>query len=448
MNNIPSKRGRFSSHITLGDTNNPINAEGRYVVIKSEQCDAIKKLSPFVIQKSVESISTLTDKTSRMKDGSLLILTKSKQVAVKFLALKTFAGLNVTVSEHSSLNYVKGIIFCNDIVHMDESEILNELKNQFVTSVYRLKKVINHEFVPTPGLILTFDLHKIPDEIKIGYLSVRVRLYIPNPLKCYNCFAFGHKKAKCQEKHPVCGICSTVGVHSPCGSPHCLNCKGNHTNFDKNCPVFQEEKNITKIQTIDRLSYGAAKRIYTAEYKNTSQTYADATKNSYSNHQSSYLEEINQLKLLIEETNRSANQRQSELLEKLELFAHETAKLKIKVEQQNKQISDQQQIIDELQKKRSTDSPVLDFPNQQDIQITDDLQNQILSETPVFDFRFAAQNDPEFTYSMRIKEIENTEDEPEENSEEWNNQLHKKRKNKQLIKKLKKSEILQLLERK
>lgn len=340
-----NKRSRFSESVPFGGTSNGF---GRFVIIKSDEIDSLKKLSPFVVQKSLESISTQIEKTSRMRDGSLLILVKSKAVAERFLAVSSFAGVKVSVTDQTSLNCIKGIIFCNELTLVDDSEILSELKPQFVTSVYRLKKKVNNELVPTSGLILTFDLHKIPDEIKIGFLSVKVRLYVPNPMRCYNCFSYGHTKTRCQEKGPVCSNCSAVGVHTPCGELLCINCEGNHSNFDKNCPIFLEEKCIIKIQTMNRIPYGAAKRIYENEHKNDVSSYADVAKNSFPNHQP-YLDEIGKLKSLIEEINRTSSERQIELLNKMEVLSRESLELKSTIQSQNKKIYTQQQVIIELQ---------------------------------------------------------------------------------------------------
>ena len=45
----------------------------------------------------------------------------------------------------------------------------------------------NGETINTNTYIMTFNTHKIPKEIKIGYQKINVKPYIPNPLRCYEC---------------------------------------------------------------------------------------------------------------------------------------------------------------------------------------------------------------------------------------------------------------------
>jgi len=51
----------------------------------------------------------------------------------KLLKLAKIADVDVTASEHKTLNFSKGVIYCNDLRHIDEDTILQELKQQKVT---------------------------------------------------------------------------------------------------------------------------------------------------------------------------------------------------------------------------------------------------------------------------------------------------------------------------
>ena len=48
------------------------------------------------------------------------------------------------------------------------------------------------EKVPTNTLFLTFNTPYLPKEITVGYLKVNVALFVPNPMRCFNCNKFGH----------------------------------------------------------------------------------------------------------------------------------------------------------------------------------------------------------------------------------------------------------------
>ena len=53
------------------------------------------------------------------------------------------------------------------------------------------------ETIDTNTYIMTFNTHKIPKEIKIGYQKINVEPYIPNPLRCYKCQRFGYHQDQC-----------------------------------------------------------------------------------------------------------------------------------------------------------------------------------------------------------------------------------------------------------
>ena len=58
--------------------------------------------------------------------------------------------------------------------------------------------------------VLTFNTTILPKKIKAAYISVNVEVYVPNPLRCYNCQFFGHHERRCTRKK-VCANCGEVG---------------------------------------------------------------------------------------------------------------------------------------------------------------------------------------------------------------------------------------------
>ncbi|GBO37797.1 hypothetical protein AVEN_16093-1 [Araneus ventricosus] len=83
---------------------------------------------------------------------------------------------------------------------------------------------------------LTFHSPKIPESVRVGYIKLTVRPYIPNPLKCFKCLRFGHLKASCRGTL-TCARCAEAGHDSSdCkASEKCVNCKGSHTSFSRLC---------------------------------------------------------------------------------------------------------------------------------------------------------------------------------------------------------------------
>ena len=74
--------------------------------------------------------------------------------------------------------------------YMSELEIRDELKDQGVVRVQRVTIKKNGKVVSTSTLFLTFNSPDFPKEIKVGYLRVKVELFVPNPLRCFNCNRF------------------------------------------------------------------------------------------------------------------------------------------------------------------------------------------------------------------------------------------------------------------
>jgi hypothetical protein len=69
---------------------------------------------------------------------------------------------------------------------------------------------------------LTFFVHYLPREIKVGCLQALFKPYIPNPMRCAKCMSLGHHGEACRSK-PACNPCghgkgSEIPVPPPCCS--------------------------------------------------------------------------------------------------------------------------------------------------------------------------------------------------------------------------------------
>ncbi|XP_036346981.1 uncharacterized protein LOC118756316, partial [Rhagoletis pomonella] len=224
---------------------------------------SLSKLSPFAIKKCIEAVSTEVDSISQLRDGNLLVLTRNPQVAEKFLKIKTFSNLClVNVKLHDTLNSVKGVIYAPCLKHVDEEEIINEMKDQHVTGVYKFSKIIKGERTITGQMVLTFDLYRLPETVDVAWYKVKVQPYIPSPMRCKRCQKLGHTIKRC-ERNPMCFICN-LPPHDPedCTRIQCANCEEEHPSSDKNCSKFKEAKEILKIQTLEKCSVGEARRKY------------------------------------------------------------------------------------------------------------------------------------------------------------------------------------------
>ena len=102
--------------------------------------------------------------------------------------------------------------------------------------------------IPTNTIVLTFDCPKPPTSLRVGYLTVPVRPYVPFSMRCFKCHKFGHCKDKCRRTNAVCGRCGKehADQHQCTAAAHCIKCKGDHPAFSKQCTKFLEEQAILR----------------------------------------------------------------------------------------------------------------------------------------------------------------------------------------------------------
>ena len=158
-----------------------------------------------------------------LRSGDLLIQCAKEAHEKNLLQMKTFCGLKCSVTPHSSLNTSKGIIRCPALNRVTSDDIKEGMVEQGVTDVRRITVRRDGETKLTNTYVLTFNSPTLPTVVKIGFMQVKVDVYIPNPLRCYSCQVFGHHENKCG-RHPVCCNC---GEPEHCGPSGVCN---NHPN--------------------------------------------------------------------------------------------------------------------------------------------------------------------------------------------------------------------------
>ena len=160
------------------------------------------------------------------------------------------------------MNSSKGVIKCRDLAGCDDAEIIKELEAYGVTHVLNMK--IKHDSVlrPTSTYVLTFDAPKPPKTIRVGYKNVAVELYIPNPMRCFNCQKYGHGSRSCKSKK-VCAKCAgTDHDDKDCQSDFkCARCQGPHPVYSKECPVWLQEKKIQHTKVSRDVTFAQAKKV-------------------------------------------------------------------------------------------------------------------------------------------------------------------------------------------
>ena len=189
----------------------PVDNFARFLVVKSDDTEKpITSLSPFVIEKQIESTIGTPKLVKKLKNQTLLVETARKTQTENLLKMKTFFNLPVTVSEHHTLNSSKGIIRNRDLKGESEENIKEYLKDQGVIAVKRFTIKKGNSTIQTNTLLLTFNRITVPKSLRIFYRFIPVDIYIPNPLRCFNCQKFNHHENNCPEDlGSVCENCGT-----------------------------------------------------------------------------------------------------------------------------------------------------------------------------------------------------------------------------------------------
>ena len=105
-------------------------------------------------------------------------------------------------------------------------------------------------------------------------------MFVPTPMRCFNCNKFGHTSQRCKvaEKCPDCGRDMHEGR---CKGPKLFsNCNGPHASSAKDCPVCQKEKEIERVRVEKRISFLEARQLVEAKMPTVisgGKTYAAAT---------------------------------------------------------------------------------------------------------------------------------------------------------------------------
>src|SRR5436190_17635702 len=246
----------------------------RFLVVKNVN-GSFEKENPFVLHKLLYGLVGTVKTVKKTREG-LFIETVSAAQAERLLATKKLGSHDIEVSGHRTMNSSRVVVFCRDLLNCSVEEICEETRAQGVIDVRRIKKRENGQLVDTPNHILTFNTPKLPDTIKVAFYSLKVRIYIPAPMRCFRCQRFGHTSARCTNP-PVCMCGKEPHEGTNCVEPlQCVNCKGNHSARSRNCPVFKQEAAIQEVKTKENISYFEARNKVVVRTPNPGVSYSAA----------------------------------------------------------------------------------------------------------------------------------------------------------------------------
>ena len=235
--------------------------------------------SPFKINRElVKILGAEPHGVTKQRYGDLMVELRSKEQERKLERVSSFLDIPVTVRPHKSLNTCRGVIKNSDF--QDCTEFLVEFPD--VIHARRILVRKGDVRIPTNTIVLTFDCPKPPTSLRAGYLTVPLRPYIPFPMRSFKCHKFGHGKEKCRRPNALCGRCGKehADQHQCTAAAHCINCKGDHPAFSKQCPKFVEEQAILRYNAEHGGTFQQARAAVIVDTPRavSSRTYAQATK--------------------------------------------------------------------------------------------------------------------------------------------------------------------------
>ncbi|KAK8389110.1 hypothetical protein O3P69_020827 [Scylla paramamosain] len=151
----------------------------------------------------------------------------------KFTTLWFIHDIEIKASISVSMNTCRGVASHRDFVDMVPAEIVECTTDQDVIEARKIIRMVDGSR-STASVTFTFTVAKLPGGVHVGYESVPVRPYIPNPLRCFKSKIYGHYGNACGSLHSYCSRCTGEGhVVEQCTSlvEKCRNCGSAHFTF-------------------------------------------------------------------------------------------------------------------------------------------------------------------------------------------------------------------------
>ena len=126
--------------------------------------------------------------------------------AENILKMKTFHLTKCKACLHGRLNTSKGVIRSMELSLAASEEITSALAKQSIRDYKGITPRKGGEEIQTNIYILSFNLPKIPKEVKSGYFLDCMEQYLTTPLKYFKCQRSSYHKEGGGE-HPICRWC-------------------------------------------------------------------------------------------------------------------------------------------------------------------------------------------------------------------------------------------------
>ena len=243
------------------------SAESFIVILRfnDKAQEIMKKLNPLVLTYTLAKVIGDIQYAKVLGDGNLLVKCANGEQGEKALKVKELGKVKVVSSGRVGVRNGgggKGVITG---VHLsvDMEELKKHLRGGKIKNVQRMKATREGVKKDSETVLIEFDGQAIPKRVFLGFMSYPVRMYVPKPLRCFNCQRFGHIAQYCKEKRR-CARCGGEHEYGKCGTgvqPKCCNCGGAHSVAYGGCEVMQRENKVQKVRVERGISYAEAVKV-------------------------------------------------------------------------------------------------------------------------------------------------------------------------------------------
>lgn len=245
---------------------NEIDGEKYLIIHRSDDGLTMKDMSTILLATALKTVTNNGNITCRtLKSGDILVKTENVKQAKSLIKLTRIAHANVEVTEHRTLNTCRGVVSAYELKYEEEDIMLEYLKPQNVTKIQFHMKKIGNEGIKTGLAFVTFGTNEPPEYLTIGCLKLKVRPYIPAPMRCFVCNKFGHISKVCPSQNtPKCYNCNEdKHIHTrdeKCTrQPKCVNCGSNeHNSYNRTCSELKRQVEIQTIKVTQKVSFSEA----------------------------------------------------------------------------------------------------------------------------------------------------------------------------------------------
>ena len=240
----------------------------RMLYIKGKSADIVQyaRSHPITFKKDLIKV------TGPLNDVKLLsecvrIACLSVEQRQKCLEIKKIDNVDIQVSEPYSLRdrktststkIIKGIIF-GIPTDVTDDELKEELN---VDWVKRLEKWVDGNKMAITTVVFAVDGGTLPQYVRIGFTKKFVKEYIPLPMRCFKCQAYGHRAIHCrsQEKCPRCGEKHNYENCDKEKLKKCPNCEGDHSAGATICSKYIQVQKTLATAVREKLTYAQASK--------------------------------------------------------------------------------------------------------------------------------------------------------------------------------------------